>query len=163
MCYEKGKIKICHAVLWILTCYFRCFNLPNIVRSCSEMKYVLYSSFIINMHCTWEVETCSSGVVCRCQSCWVWLSSTVTEFSWWIRIILDLQVYKQEQKLACKWLLIEQERIYLFLLDMLSNERSRYTFGQTVLIINLSFHMMQPIFYELMVCFNQIWQLPGMY
>lgn len=40
---------------------------------------------------------------------------------------------------------------------MLPNEKSHYALGQAVLIINISFHMMRPIFYELMVCFNQIW------
>lgn len=42
-------------------------------------------------------------------------------------------------------------------------KKSHYTLELTVLIINLSFHMMRPIFYELMVCCNLIWQGAGMY
>ena len=36
--------------------------------------------------------------------------------------------------MACKWLLIEQERVYLYLLNMFPNEKSYYALGQTVLV-----------------------------
>lgn len=41
--------------------------------------------------------------------------------------------------------------------------KSHYELGQTVLIINLSFHVMWLVFHELMVCSNQIWQWLGIY
>lgn len=56
--------------------------------------------------------------------------------------------------MAC-WFLTELKRVYL--LGRLPNEKkSHYALGQAVLIINLSSHMMQPVFYERVVCFNQI-------
>lgn len=42
-------------------------------------------------------------------------------------------------------------------------KKSHYALGQAVLIINLSSHMMQAVFYERVVCFNQIWHWPGTY